>query len=236
MKIYQCTQILALILYASCCRAQENKLTAKEEAEGWKLLFDGKTTAGWRNFKSNKIGPAWKVTEGALTVDPSDKNVKGGDIISDGQYGNFELLIEWKLQACGNSGIFFNVKEDPKYDYVFRTGPEMQILDNTCNEDAIDRHRAGNLYDLIESKTVTVKPAGEWNSVKIISNHGHLELWQNGDKQVETEMHTPAWDALVQKSKFKDMPDFGKASAGHLALQDHGFKVSFRNIKIRELK
>jgi len=112
----------------------------------------------------------------------------------------------------------------------------MQVLDNACHPDAkIDKHRAGNLYDLIESKAVSVHPAGEWNQARIISNKGHLELWLNDVKQVETEMFTPQWEAMIKTSKFKDMPDFGKARKGHIALQDHGDQVWFKNIKIREL-
>ncbi len=161
----------------------------------------------------------------------------GGDLVTKEEFENYEFSVDWKIEPCGNSGIIFNVVEDPKYDYVWKTGPEMQVLDNTCHPDAkIDKHRAGNLYDLIASKTESVHPAGEWNTAKIISNRGHLELWLNDVKQVETEMFTPEWEAMIQGSKFKTSPDFGKARKGHIALQDHGNQVWFRNIKIREIK
>lgn len=212
-----------------------NTLTEKEMGEGWKLLFDGKTTSGWRNFNKDKIGAAWKVAEDVLYLDTSTKD--GGDIVTDKEYENFEFSIEWMIEPCGNSGIIFNAVESPSYKWGYNTGPEMQVLDNTCHPDAkIKKHRAGNLYDLIESPTESVKPANEWNLAKIISNKGHLELWLNDVKQVETTMFTPEWEALIKGSKFKSMPDFGKAKKGHIMLQDHGDKVSFRNIKIKELK
>ncbi|HEY0655420.1 MAG TPA: family 16 glycoside hydrolase [Chryseosolibacter sp.] len=218
-----------------------NVLSEKEKADGWKLLFDGKTTSGWRNFKSDKIGAAWKVKDGSLYFDNSKKvngqTVGGGDIVTADEYENYEFSIEWKVAKCGNSGIIFNAVEDPKYDYVWQTGPEMQVLDNTCHPDArIEKHRAGDLYDLIESKFVAVNPAGEWNQARIISNKGKYEFWLNGYKIVEFTMHDSQWDEMVKKSKFKDMPDFGKATKGRIALQDHGDQVSFRNIKIREIK
>jgi cytochrome c len=235
--------VVALVLFFISISNQAqplNTLTDAEKKEGWKLLFDGKTTNGWRNFKSDKIGSAWKVQEGALYLDNTQKRewqtVGGGDIVTVDEYENYELSLEWKIQPCGNSGVIFNVQEDTKYDYVWKTGPEMQVLDNACHPDAkIDKHRAGNLYDLIESKTVTVKPAGEWNQARLISNKGHLEFWLNGNKQVETEMFTPQWEAMIKGSKFKDMPDFGKFRKGRISLQDHGDMVWYRNIKIKLL-
>ena len=230
----------SLIIISSGQSQSLNSLTKAEKKDGWKLLFDGKTTNGWRNFKSDKIGSAWKVKDGALFLDTSEKKegkmVGGGDIVTNDEYENYELSLEWKIQACGNSGVIFNVQEGDQYDAVWKTGPEMQVLDNACHPDAkIDKHRAGNLYDLIESKTVTVKPAGEWNQARLISNKGHLEFWLNGSQQVETEMFIPAWEAMIKGSKFRDMPDFGKSRKGKIALQDHGDMVWYRNIKIRSL-
>jgi cytochrome c len=243
MKIKTISLLTGFVLAVLTINAQSpsaNTLTEKEKKEGWKLLFDGKTTAGWRNFNSNKIGPAWKVKDGDLVLDASNKKdwqtQGGGDLITNNEYENYEFKIDWKIEACGNSGIIFNSVEDPKYKDTWTTGPEMQVLDNACHPDAkIVKHRAGNLYDLIASKTESVHPAGEWNQVRIISNRGHLELWLNNVKQAETEMFTPEWEALIKASKFKDMPDFGKSRKGHIALQDHGNTVWFRNIKIKEL-
>jgi hypothetical protein len=223
-----------------CCidTTAQNTLTKKEEKEGWKLLFDGKTTKGWRNFNSNDLGAGWKVENGTLSLDKSvTQREERGDIITHEEYENYELSLEWKIDSCGNSGVIFNVVEDPKYRATYFTGPEMQVLDNTCHPDAkIEKHRAGDLYDLIKCKKETVKPAGQWNQARIVSNKSKYEFWLNGTKVVEFTMHTPEWDAMVAASKFKTMPDFGKATKGHIALQDHGDKVWYRNIKIKVLK
>jgi cytochrome c len=222
-------------------RPTPNSLTETEKQEGWKLLFDGKSTAGWRNFESDRIGPAWKVKDGALYLDNSKKKdwqtLGGGDIVSDGEYENYELVLEWKVQKCGNSGLIFNVVEGDQYDYTWHTGPELQILDNTCHPDArIEKHRAGDLYDLVESKYVAANAAGEWNHARLLSNKGEYEFWLNGHKVVNFTMHNADWDNLVKNSKFREMPHFGKATKGKIALQDHGDQVWFRNIKIREIK
>jgi cytochrome c len=235
------TLVVIALLIGIALHAQDNALTAKEKKQGWKLLFDGKTLNGWHNFNSDKIGEAWEVVDGAIHLSRKQQEgfqVKGGgDIVTSGEFENYELSIEWKIAPCGNSGIIFNVTESPAYEYVWQTGPEMQVLDNACHPDAkIEKHRAGNLYDLIKSPTESVKPANEWNLARIKLNKGRLQLWLNGVIQVETKMFTPAWDALIKGSKFKDMAGFGKAKKGHISLQDHGDLVWFKNIKIKELK
>ncbi len=233
--------IFIFVLAVGFVKAQTpNTLSETEKKEGWKLLFDGKTTSGWRNFKSDKVGSAWKVIDGTLTLDTSKKNngklEGGGDLVTMAEYENYELSIEWKIEACGNSGVLFNVQEGSNTT-PWQTGPEMQVLDNSCHPDAkIIKHRAGDLYDMISCSTETVKPAGEWNIAKIVTNKGHYAFWLNGVKTVEFDMHTAAWDKMVAASKFKDMAEFGKFKKGRLALQDHGNQVWFRNIKIKELK
>ena len=184
-----------------------NTLTATEKAAGWQLLFDGKTTKGWRNFKKETIGSSWKVNDGVLFLDSKQKDgggwqaQDGGDIITDGQYENYELSLEWKIANCGNSGIIFNVVEGAENDYVWQTGPEMQILDNACHPDArIETHRAGDLYDMIACKYETVKPANQWNQVRLIINNGKAEHWLNGNKLVEYEMFTDEWTCLLYTS------------------------------------
>lgn len=239
MKQYLAVSILSIFSIAAFAQ-KANTLTAQEKKEGWKLLFDGKTTTGWRNFNSDKINPGWKVADGSLYLDTTKVNgkvVAAGDIVTVDEYENYELSIDWKIQACGNSGIIFNVQEGSKYTASYQTGPEMQVLDNACHPDAkIIKHRAGDLYDLISCSTETVKPAGEWNQAKLIANKGHYTFWLNGVKTVEFDMGTPQWNDMVAGSKFKNMPDFGKFTKGRIDLQDHGNMVSFRNIKIKELK
>ena len=232
-----CLLILLSALVGSTMAQAPNTLTAQEKKDGWELLFDGKTTKGWRNYNSKEFGAAWKINDESLYLDRSNKEVKGGDIITEGEYENYEFSYDWKISKCGNSGLIFDVVESEKNKYVWHTGPEMQVLDNSCHPDAkIIKHRAGDLYDLISCSTETVKPAEEWNTAKIISKNGHYEFYLNGTKVVEFTMHTPEWDTIIAGSKFKSMPVFGKAKKGHFALQDHGDPVWFRNIKIKKLK
>lgn len=214
--------------------SQNNSLTAQEKKEGWQLIFDGSSTNGWHSFRKTSVGQAWKINDGSIYLDASSKD--GGDLVSDKEYENYELKIEWKIEKCGNSGIIFNSIESDKYYASYVTGPEMQVLDNECHEDAkIIKHRAGDLYDLISCKRETVKKAGEWNEARIVSKNAHYEFYLNGEKVVEFTMHTPEWDAMVKASKFKSMPDFGKSTKGHIVLQDHGNGVWYRNIKIKTL-
>lgn len=235
MKVLYYTATMILFAMAITVNAQ-NTLSAQEQKEGWTLLFDGKTTTGWRTFNKTEAGAGWKVQNGELTLDKTVKEGRG-DLLTDAEYENYEFSIDWKIDACGNSGIIFDVKEDPKYEATYVTGPEMQVLDNSCHPDAkIIKHRAGDLYDLISCSKETVRPAGEWNHAVIRSNNGKMDFWLNGTKVVSFTMHDAKWDAMVAASKFKSMPDFGKARKGHIALQDHGDNVSYRNIKIRELK
>ena len=218
-----------------------NKLTSSEKKDGWKLLFDGKDIAkDWHLFTTPNETGGWSVDDNAMFYNPALS--KGGDIVSDNEYQNFILELDWKIQDCGNSGIFFNVVEDKKYYATYLTGPEMQVLDNACHPDArYPMHRASDLYDMISCKFETVKPAGEWNRIRLKIENGKVEHWQNGHLLVQYEMWTAEWDNLIAKSKFsiekdKNFADFGKAKKGHLALQDHGDKVWYRNIKIKELK
>ena len=217
-----------------------NVLTRKEKAEGWKLLYDGKSTKGWHVYLNKSDGSAWKSVNGALTFDPSQKQngriIGGGDIVTDEIFENFHFTMEWKVSQGANSGIIFLVQEDKKYEYSWHTGPEMQVLDNNGHPDAkITKHRAGDLYDLIQCSKETVNPYGKWNKADIRYENDKLELFLNGELVVSTKMHDANWDRMVAESKFKRMPDFGKFRSGRIAIQDHGDQVWFRNIKIRKL-
>lgn len=220
----------------------DNTLTPAEKEAGWELLFDGQSTAGWKNFKKEGVGSSWIVKDGMLTLNSElDENgkwnaVDGGDIITLEQYENFDFSIDWKISNCGNSGVLYFVQESEEFQSVWHTGPEMQILDNTCHPDTkYPTHRAGDLYDLIETKYVTVNPAGEWNTARIVSKDGKIEHWLNGRKVVEVEMFTDEWQKMISNSKFKDLPAFGTFKKGHLCLQDHDDPVWFKNIKINRL-
>ncbi|MBK9737405.1 MAG: DUF1080 domain-containing protein [Saprospiraceae bacterium] len=221
---------------------ENNKLTPPEIKAGWQLLFDGKSTKGWRNFKKQTIGKSWVIQDEAIHLDAKPNKdghwqaADGGDIITEKPYENYEFSVDWRIGTCGNSGIIFNVVEADKYDYVWQTGPEMQVLDNTCHPDSkYVKHRAGDLYDMIACKHPTVKPAGEWNEARIRNLNGKLDFWLNGYNVVSFTMHDDTWKKMVANSKFKDMPDFGLATGGHISLQDHGDKVWYRNIKIKQL-
>ena len=203
--------------------------------DGWQVLFDGKTTKGWHTYGKTTVGNAWKIADGAVYVDPSIK--EGGDLVTDNEYENFDLKLEWKISKNGNSGIMIFVKEDAaKYNETYVTGPEIQVLDNEGHPDGkITKHRAGDLYDLIKSSSEPVKPVGEWNQAEIIANKGKLQIFLNGTNVVTTTMWDDNWKQLIANSKFKDMPDFGKFNKGRIALQDHGNTVWYRNIKIKKL-
>ncbi|WP_240336882.1 3-keto-disaccharide hydrolase [Rufibacter psychrotolerans] len=213
---------------------------APEEAT-WQPLFDGKTTQGWHSYGKATIGNAWKVDNGTLHLDASSKQDwqtnGGGDIVTEESFGDFHLKLDWKIAANGNSGIILYVQEDPaKYEHTWHTGPEIQVLDNAGHPDAkIHKHRAGDLYDLIASSPETVRPAGEWNQVEIISQDGRLEVVQNGKKVVTTTLWDDDWRARIAGSKFASMPGFGTFKSGKIALQDHGDNVWYRNIMIRRL-
>lgn len=231
---------LALTLFVFPAMAQDNTLSKKEKKEGWKLLFDGKTKTGWHIYNKGTDGSAWKVADGTLSLDAAAKDgwqVRGGgDLLTDEEFENYHLSLEWKVADSANSGIIFNINEDPKYKYSWYTGLEMQVLDDEGHPDRKwVSHRAGCLYDLIAVAQPAVKPAGQWNKAEIVLNKGELKLYLNGVNVVSTTMWTDDWKKLVAGSKFKDMPDFATYHRGHIGLQDHGNQVWFRNIKILKL-
>jgi len=217
-----------------------NVLTTEEKNDGWQLLFDGKTTNGWHTYGKETTGSAWKIEDGTLRLDADAKKnsqAEGGDMVTNGEYENFHLKLDWRISPNGNSGIMFYVNDDAaKYENTYNTGPEMQVLDNAGHPDAkITKHRAGDLYDLISVSKETVKPVGEWNTAEIIADKGNLRFNLNGEQVVNTTMWDDAWRTMLANSKFKDMQGFGTYKKGKIALQDHGDNVWYRNIKIRKL-
>ncbi len=218
-----------------------NTLTPAEIEDGWVLLFDGKTTMGWRGYNQEAFPDSgWMVEEGTLRCIGSGKGEaggKGGDIIYDKKFKNFELKLEWKISDGGNSGIFYLARE-LKGKPIWHAAPEMQVLDNTKHRDGLDTtHCAGALYDLIPAPRNIVKPVGEWNKVTVYCEKGLIEHWLNGKKIVETHLWTDDWNKMVAKSKFVEFnPDWANvAEEGYIGLQDHGDDVWYRNIKIKEL-
>jgi len=206
-----------------------NSLTPDERAAGWRLLFDGRTTAGWRGFRMDSMPGGWQAVDGALT-----RVGRGGDIITREAFRNFELALEWKVAPRGNSGIFYRASEDA--EAIYWTAPEMQVLDDAGHEDGQSRlTAAGANYGLDPAPAGAVRPAGEWNQVRLVVNGAHVEHWLNGTKVVEYELGSPAWEAKVQASKFAPHPHYGRNAEGYLGLQDHGDLVAYRNIKIRVL-
>lgn len=232
--------LLALGFISASTSTTENKIDEK-----WESLFDGKTMSGWHRFNRKGVPSIWKVEDEKLTFDPV--NIPKGDyihdIVTDKSYKNFELSIEWNVSEGGNSGIFWAVQEGESYKKPYSTGPEIQVLDNERHPDAMANpkfHQAGALYDLAQPTKDVCKPAGEWNHILLTINHnknqGSVRL--NGIKIVEFPLSGPKWDTLLFNSKFNDdcdFKDFGKFTSGKIGLQDHGDKVSFRNIKIRKL-
>ncbi|HTE25513.1 3-keto-disaccharide hydrolase [Flavitalea sp.] len=218
----------------------DNSLTAAEQGEGFKLLFDGKTKDGFHIYNNAADGSAWKIVDGTIHLDPKETNdgqtTGGGDMLTTDEYGNFHLKLDWRVDNAGNSGILQYVKEDKKYERSYHTGLEMQVLDNAKHPDAkIIKHRAGDLYDLVSSSPETVKPALQWNHVEIISKDGNLEYFLNGTKVMSTTLWDENWKKMVAKSKFKKWSDFGTFKTGRIGLQDHGNKVWYKNIKIKAL-
>ena len=207
-----------------------NTLTAAEKADGWRLLFDGETLTGWRAFKADTQPAGWTAIDGTLSREGG-----GGDIMTAEPFGDFELRLDWKLAKGGNSGIMFRVTQEGASTY--ETGPEFQVLDNAGHKDGGNSlTSAGSNYALHAPVRDVTRPIGEWNEVRLVVDGAHVEHWMNGVKLLEYELWSEDWNERVKASKFNKMPHYGLAKRGHIALQDHGDPVWYRNIKIKLLK
>ena len=196
----------------------------------WRILFDGSSLGEWRGYRSDRPPEGWRVVAGALT-----RVARAGDLITRDVFSDFELVLEWNVAEGGNSGIMCRVTEAAAETY--QTGPEMQVLDDARHPDGGSRlTAAGAVYGLYPAPAGVVKPAGEWNAARIAVRGNHVEHWLNGVEVAVYELGSPDWEARVAASKFREWPEYGRAVAGHIALQDHGDRVAYRNIRIRPLE
>ena len=245
MKTIKLNLFILLLFIAGwgVSNAQEaNTLTSEEEESGWILLFNGTDFSGWRQCNGQSMPDNWAIEDNAMKVflgkGRKEGQGAGGDILyAEKKFKNFSLSIDWKAGEKGNSGIFYYVQEVPGKPIYF-AAPEVQVLDNdNATDNKIASHLAGSLYDMIPADPKTVNPAGEWNNVVISVKDGRVTHTMNGVDVVKYELWTPEWDELIQNSKFKSFPGFtdGIAKEGYIGLQDHGYTIWFRNIKIREL-
>lgn len=206
-----------------------NALSSAERQEGWRLLFDGSSTAGWRAYDRPAMPDGWQVADGALT-----RTGRGGDIVTTESFRNFELTVDWKIRPGGNSGIFYRAALGS--DAIYFSAPELQILDDSVHVDGkSDLTSSGAVYGLYPARRGVVRPVGEWNTARVLVNGDHVEHWLNGQKIAEYELGSEDWRRRVNSSKFKQWREYGQAAEGHIGLQDHGDWVAFRNIKIRVL-
>lgn len=230
--------LLAATMFISC--STDNKLTRAEKKEGWVLLFDGKTTEGWKNFNEEIIS-GWNVEDGCLVGQGLGGDI-GGDIVSVNEYENFILKWEWKLGPSGNSGVMYHVVEGEQYKAAYETGPEYQLIEdgNFIDENGEpyplepwqETGADYAMYVANDQKQVNVR---DWNSSKIVFTPEKAEYWLNGIKVVEFVPWSDDWNERRNSGKWDEYPDYGYARKGKLCLQDHGSKIWFRNIKIKEL-
>lgn len=224
--------LLAPLLVLGCSSPPEcppNALTSAEEELGWTLLFDGESLDGWHLYGREGETTGWEVVDGTLA-----RTGSGGDLVTEEQWTDFELRLQWRISEGGNSGIFFRVADGQ--DAVWRTGPEMQVLDNERHPDGRNGYTsAGSNYALHAPPTDSTRPVGEWNDVHILVKGASVEYWLNGLRQCRYKIGSEAWEELVAASKFASMPLYGREAGGRIALQDHGDLVWYRAIKVRSL-
>ena len=219
----------AVLVLGTVVNAQMPMLTAAEKADGWKLLFDGKSLAGWRGYKTETPPTGWHAVDGVLIRDG-----EGGDLMTAEQYGDFEMRFEWKITENGNSGVIYRIATTEQYPW--QTGPEYQVLHNAGHADGKNPiTSAGSNYAVNEPVKDLTKPVGQWNEARLIAKGNHVEHWMNGVKVVEYKIGSADWNKRVQASKFAKLANYGRIKTGYIALQDHGNVVSYRNLKIKKL-
>ncbi len=217
-----------------------NVLSDADRAAGWTLLFDGESMAGWHGYNGGAL-ESWTIEDCAMKSVGTEGNYGSDmrtDLVTDREYTNFELSLDWKATTGANSGIMYGVVEDPKYDAAWKTGPEYQIVDDVGFPDPLaEWHRTAANYEMHPAAAdKPLKPVGEWNTSRIVVHDNHVEHWLNGVKVVEFMRWTDDWEQRKNAGKWKDTPDYGRAKTGHIVIQDHGSVLWFRNVKLRELE
>jgi len=233
-----------LVLAQSCSseKTSDNALSRKEISEGWKLLFNGKTSEGWINARTGTFPVSgWEIKDGTLFTNPEAKGENGGgDIVTTEKYKDFELVVDFSYKPGANSGIKYFIDTERDSGIYRSIGCEYQILDDRLHPDSnagvSGNHKLACLYDLIPPSNVKDNGPDAWNNARITVKGNHVQHWLNGQITVEYHRGNPEWKEAVSKSKFKDIPGFGETVEGRILLQEHGDAVSFKNIKIREIK
>lgn len=234
MQMKTLLTVVTLLFIISCDKPATNTLSEKEKKQGWQLLFNGKTTEGWRHFKDGEV-TGWEIKDGILCNSGIGSD-HGGDIITKEIYDDFELYLEWKINAKSNSGVFFHVQELDSISAIYESGPEYQLRDDSNRDKSVNLNQlSGANYAMHKPQNAKVKPLGQWNETRIIVNGTHVEHWLNGIKVVEYELWGQDWWERKNNGKWKDYSYYGMSEKGHIGLQDHGGLTMFRNIKIREL-
>lgn len=244
MKKYLIPLMLSALVFslaAVSCTDKNNTLTSKEKAEGWQLLFDGKTLDGWRDFGGTALTGPWEVEDGCIRAEGGGSDANGY-IVTAREFANFDLKWEWKISRGGNSGVLYHVVEAPQYNVPYVTGPEYQLIDDDNWEEVNgyplepwQRCAVDYAMYIPDFETRLLNPAGEWNQSEIIFDNGHVTYLLNGQVTVEFDAWTPDWFARKNSGKWENAPEYGLARSGHICLQDHGYPAWFRNIKIKEL-
>jgi hypothetical protein len=227
---------IACTMLAAGCAGTANRLTDAEIAEGWELLFDGTNLDQWRLYNGEGTG-SWGIDDGCLAADGTGSD-STGYIVTRKEYANFDLVFDWKIAPEGNSGVIYHVVESDRFHSPYLTGPEYQLIDDIgWPEELEEWQKTGADYAMYlpDQEKKKLNPAGEWNNSRILFDNGHVEYWLNGEMIVEFEAWTPEWFALKNSGKWAGAPEYGLAATGLISLQDHGSKVWFKNMKIREL-
>jgi len=236
------------IVFVGCAGGENPKasidtteISTNDSSETWIPLFDEQTLAGWHSYGKTEAGSAWQADSGTIHLLPGARNgyqtAQGGDLVTDSMYTDFILRLEWKVSRSANSGILLYVQEDTaKYKETWNTGWELEVCDHEYNGDAhVHKRDGGEIYDLIAATSREANGYGEWNKVEIRTNKGKVDVWLNGTKNLDFRIWDDNWNKLIAGSKFKTMPGFGTFTKGHIALQDHGQEVWYRNIYVKKL-